>query len=69
MASRRDDVRNLPNDLRELVNLASRFAAVEIMNDLAEAGPEWSGKFQDSWIAIPIGTGASGSQVVGIHTR
>lgn len=61
MASRRDDVRNLPNDLRELVNLASRSAAVEIMNDLAEAGPEWSGEFQDSWIAIPIGTGASGS--------
>mgnify|MGYP001230021089 FL=1 len=61
MASRRDDVRNLPKDLRELVNLASRSAAVEIMNDLAEAGPEWTGEFQDSWIAIPVGTGASGS--------
>tara|TARA_A100001201_G_C4030295_1_gene183386 strand:- start:22 stop:546 length:525 start_codon:yes stop_codon:yes gene_type:complete len=60
MASRRDDVRNLPKDLRELVNLVSRAAAVEIMNDLAEAGPEWSGVFQDSWVAIPVGKGASG---------
>ena len=61
MASRRDDVRNLPKDLRELVNLISRSAAVELMNDLAEAGPEWTGEFQDSWIAVPMGTGASGS--------
>ena len=61
MASRRDDIKNLPKDLRELINTAARFAAVELMNDLAEAGPEWSGEFQDSWVAIPIGTGASGS--------
>ncbi len=61
MASRRDDVRNFPKDLRETINLVSRFAAVELMNDLAEAGPEWTGEFQDSWIAIPIGKGASGS--------
>lgn len=61
MASRRQKVSQLPIDVRELINTAARFAAVEIMNDLAEAGPEWSGKFQDSWVAIPIGTGASGS--------
>ena len=61
MASRRDDVRNFPKDLRESINLVSRFAAVELMNDLAEAGPEWTGEFQDSWVAIPIGKGASGS--------
>ncbi len=59
--ARRDDVAKLPKDFRELVNLATRHAAVEIMNDLAEAGPEWSGEFQDSWVAVPIGTGASGS--------
>lgn len=59
--ARRDDVARLPKDLRELVNLVTRHAAVEIMNDLAEAGPEWSGEFQDSWVAVPIGTGASGS--------
>lgn len=61
MASRRQQVSQLPIDIRELINTAARFAAVEIMNDLAEAGPEWSGEFQDSWIAIPIGTGAAGS--------
>lgn len=61
MASRREDVRKLAPDLRKLINTAARSAAVEVMNDLAEAGPEWSGEFQDSWIAIPIGTGASGS--------
>ena len=61
MASRREEVSKLPKDLRELVNLVARSAAVEIMNDLAEAGPEWSGEFQDSWVAIPVGKGASGS--------
>ncbi len=61
MASRREEIKNLPKDLRELVNLVARSAAVEIMNDLAEAGPEWSGEFQDSWVAIPVGKGASGS--------
>tara|TARA_R100000951_G_scaffold22868_1_gene18850 strand:- start:4286 stop:4810 length:525 start_codon:yes stop_codon:yes gene_type:complete len=59
--ARRDDVARLAKDLRELVNLATRHAAVEIMNDLADAGPEWSGEFQDSWVAVPVGTGASGS--------
>lgn len=61
MVSRRQQVSQLPIDIRELINTAARFAAVEIMNDLAEAGPEWTGEFQDSWIAIPVGTGASGS--------
>jgi hypothetical protein len=61
MASRRQQVSQLAVDIRDLINTAARFAAVEIMNDLAEAGPVWGGEFQDSWIAIPIGTGASGS--------
>ena len=61
MASRREEVSKLPKDMREMLNLVARAAAVEIMNDLAEAGPEWSGEFQDSWVAIPIGKGASGS--------
>jgi len=61
MTSRREEVSKLPKDLRELVNLVARSAAVELMNGLAEAGPEWSGEFQDSWVAIPIGKGASGS--------
>ena len=59
--ARREDISKLPQDMRELINLATRHAAVEIMNDLADAGPEWSGDFQDSWVAVPVGTGASGS--------
>ena len=28
------------------------------MNDLAEAGPEWSGDFKNSWEAVPLGEGS-----------
>ena len=61
MSAKRKEISQLPIDVRELINEVARYAAVEIMNDLAEAGPEWSGKFQDSWIAVPIGRAASGS--------
>ena len=61
MSKKRKEVSQLPTDVRELINEVARVAAVNIMNDLAEAGPEWSGEFQDSWVAIPIGKGASGS--------
>ena len=61
MSARRKEISQLPIDVRELINEVARYAAVEIMNDLAEAGPEWTGKFQDSWIAVPIGRAASGS--------
>jgi hypothetical protein len=30
------------------------------MNDLGEQGPAYSGEFRDSWIAVPVGKGASG---------
>lgn len=58
---RREDVSRLSKEIRNRLNLGVRQAAVEVMNDLAEAGPEWSGEFQDSWIAVPVGQGASGS--------
>ena len=61
MSAKRKEVSQLPIDVRELINEVARYAAVEIMNDLAEAGPEWTGKFQDSWVAVPIGRAASGS--------
>jgi len=61
MSTKRKEISQLPIDVRELINEVTRYAAVEIMNDLAEAGPEWSGKFQDSWVAVPIGRAASGS--------
>ena len=48
-------------DVKYRINLATRKAMVDIMNDLAERGPAYSGAFRDSWIAIPVGSGASGS--------
>lgn len=61
MSAKRREISQLPLDIRELVNEVTRVAAANIMNDLAEAGPEWSGEFQDSWVAIPFGKAASGS--------
>lgn len=37
--------------LRRQAQNAARQAAVEIMNDLAEAGPYWSGNFRNNWVA------------------
>lgn len=42
---------HLNRDLRRRTQSAARHAAVEIMNDLAEAGPNWSGRFKNSWVA------------------
>lgn len=61
MSAKRKEISQLPVDVRQLINEVARVAAVNIMNDLAEAGPEWSGEFQDSWVAIPAGKAASGS--------
>lgn len=49
------------DDAKYRINLATRKAMVDVMNDLAEKGPAYSGAFRDSWIAIPKGSGASGS--------
>lgn len=43
--------------IKNRINLAARQAAANVMNDLAEAGPAYSGKFRDSWQAVAIGTG------------
>lgn len=42
---------DLTRDAYNWVNNASRKAAKEIMNGLAEAGPEWGGEFKNSWVA------------------
>jgi len=42
---------DLTRDAYNWVNNASRRAAKEIMNGLAEAGPEWGGEFKNSWVA------------------
>jgi len=41
----------LNRDLRRKAQSATRHAAVEILNDLAKSGPNWSGRFRDSWVA------------------
>lgn len=53
----------LGRDIQRIVEQAARQSAVNIMNDLAEAGPVWSGEFQNSWVAVPAkgGVGSEGS--------
>jgi hypothetical protein len=54
-----------PGDLsrqarRDIIN-AARNSAKTILNDLAEAGPNWSGDFLNSWVTYAPGVG-SGSE-------
>lgn len=42
-------------DFSEGVGKAMRQASVKIMNDLAQAGPAYSGKFSSAWYAAPKG--------------
>ena len=61
MATRGQELKKMSRALLEQVNEAAREATVRVMNDLAEKGPEWSGDFKNSWMAIPAGKGASGA--------
>ena len=42
--------------IRRKAQSAARHAAAEIMNDLAKAGPNWSGRFKNSWVADAPGS-------------
>lgn len=53
-------LRDLEKDAYRWLNNTARNAAKEIMNGLAEAGPEWTGEFKDSWVAH-AGAGGTGS--------
>lgn len=53
--------RDLLRDAYSYVNNAARRSAVEIMNGLADAGPEWSGEFKDSWMAHSAHGSSAGS--------
>lgn len=44
-------IKQLNRDVRRLVQSVARNVAVEIMNDLAVSGPNWTGEFANSWIA------------------
>ena len=56
----RRDARRLTDDIIDDINNGMRGAALDIINELAELGPNWDGNFIDEWIAIPLGKGASG---------
>ena len=43
--------KSLQQQIRERTQQAVRETAVQIMNDLAEAGPEWSGRLKNNWVA------------------
>lgn len=53
-------LRDLERDAYNWANNLARNAAKEIMNGLADAGPEWSGDFKDSWVADAPGAGTGG---------
>lgn len=48
---------DLERDAYNWANNLARNAAKEIMNGLADTGPEWSGEFKDSWVADAPGAG------------
>ncbi len=54
----KNEVRNFNLQQRRKVNATARSVAVQIMNDLAKAGPEWSGEFKNSWEAVALGEGS-----------
>ena len=56
----RRDAKRMTDEMIDEVNQGIRGAALEIINELAELGPNWDGNFIDEWIAIPLGKGASG---------
>ena len=56
----RRDARKFTDDIIDDINTGMRSAALDIINELAELGPNWDGNFIDEWVAIPLGKGASG---------
>ena len=54
----KNEVKNLNLKQRRELNNTVRTVAVQIMNDLARKGPEWSGDFKNSWQAVALGEGS-----------
>jgi len=52
-------------DLKKTFSKASRRVCVEIMNDLAQKGPAYSGEFSSAWYAVPPGTEPGGPRSTG----
>ena len=51
----KNQVRNFSDQQKKDLNESIRRAALEIINDLAEKGPEWDGTFKNSWVVSPLG--------------
>lgn len=45
----KNDISQMPEDIKIAAVNALRNAAKEVLNDLAKTGPAWSGEFRDSW--------------------
>lgn len=61
-----DDLfKQVKKDARQAVTQSIRHAAVEIMNELVEAGPAYSGAFSSAWYALPPGTEPGGPRSEG----
>ena len=58
---KKDADKHLAKDSRLALNKTVRTVARNIVNALADAGPEWSGDFKDSWAVYSAGTGAQGT--------
>jgi len=52
---------DLVRDQRRAANKTIRTVARNVMNGLAEAGPEWSGDFKDSWASYSASSGEMGT--------
>jgi hypothetical protein len=45
----KNDIGNMSEDIQRAAISALRNAAKEVLNDLAQAGPNWKGEFRESW--------------------
>lgn len=53
-------IKFLIKDIEDATVYAARTACVQIMNNLVEAGPAFTGEFSSAWYAVPKGDQAGG---------
>ena len=54
------DARFMTEDIIRVINNGIRDAALEIVNELAEIGPDWDGNFKNEWVVNAIEGGVTG---------
>lgn len=65
----RDVFKEIKKDLRQAATDSIRNTAVEIMNDLVEEGPAYSGGFSSAWYTIAPGTEPGGIRRIGAQYK